>query len=175
MVLQDAGVDRYENALLSISFRAGSIELYDAERIWVAEDISFTQFSSDGSLTIESEGFAGLMFVDDDAEIYSLGNNTSVNLISEKLSVKASDLRWSKKTNRLSGSRTGEVEIQKDDGSIIRGTGFYADTLKRAYEFEKTVSGQLVTGKPEIGDASTIEEITLIDSAKNTSEEYETE
>ncbi len=148
MVLNDVKVERYEKARVSIQLEAGSLEMYDADKIWAAENVSFIQYAADGSGTVESSGFAALMLVDDKAEVYTLGKETEVHLISDNLLMKASDLKWSKKTNRLSGSKTGEVEIAKDDGSLIRGTGFFADTLSRSYDLSRTVSGQLVTGKP---------------------------
>lgn len=157
MVLNDVNIDRYENARISIGLQARTLEIYDTDRVWVAEGISFVQYAPDGTGEIESEGFAGIMLVDDKEEVYSLGEDTEVHLISDNLFLKASDLRWSKKTNQLSGSRSAEVEIAKDDGSVIRGTGFYADTLNRSYELLQNVSGKFVTGEPL--DESSSEEL----------------
>lgn len=145
MVMVGARADRYEDSSLSITFSAATLEMYDSDRVWVAEDISFIQYAPDGSGSVESDGYAGLMLVDDVSEVYSLGEIVSIRLLSENLYLTAPDLRWSKGANRLSGPRGGEVEIRRTDGSVIRGKGFFADTLNRSYMFEEGVSGRMVT------------------------------
>ena len=41
------------------------------------------------------------------------------------------------------------VEIIKDDGSTVRGTGFFANTLSRSYLFKNDFSGVIVTGSDD--------------------------
>lgn len=143
MIMNDASIDRYENATVSLTFNAKTIEMYDADQIWAAEDISFIQYSKDSSGTVEAEGRAGLMLVDNKEEIYTLGKEAFFQTKTDNLILKAENIRWSRKTSRLSGSKTEEVEIQKDEGTAIHGIGFFADTLSRAYEFDQSVSGQI--------------------------------
>lgn len=153
MVLTEAGVDRYTNSLLSLSFGARELELYDGEGIWAAEEVRFTQFASDGSGLVDAEGTAGLMLVDDNEQIYSLGGGVWFHMLTDDLFFRAPDLRWSKKTSRLCGPRNEQIEVGKDDGTIIRGTGFFAETLSSTYIFEQMVSGQLVNGTNPVAGA----------------------
>jgi hypothetical protein len=152
MVFQNVSVDRYENAALSVSFTAKNLEMYSDDRVWAAENCTFVQYKSGDPQTIEAEGSAGMLLVDDSQQVYSLGDTVRFHLISDNLTFNAPDLRWAKKIQRLSGPRDGEVDITKDDGTVVRGTGFFADTASRSYQFRKSVSGQLVNGaSPDVG------------------------
>ena len=144
MVLTDVSASRYENARISVVLDAGKLELYTSDNVWAGENVSFTQYAQDGSGTVDAEGSAGLLLVDDTNEVYSLGENVSFHLLSDDFLFRANDLRWTKKKNLLSSSDEGEVAIEESDGSVIKGSGFFADTLSRTYAFSKPVSGVLV-------------------------------
>lgn len=144
MVLTDVSAQRYEDAKLSMVLSADMLEMYDTDGVWAGENVSFVQYSGDTPDEVEAEGSAGFLLVDQDEEVYSLGEDISFHLLTDDLFFTANDLQWTKKAHRLSGSANGEVAIEESDGSIIRGTGFVADTLARVYEFSDPVSGQLV-------------------------------
>jgi len=154
MVFESVSADRYENAALSVSISAMTLEMYNSDRIWAASDISFVQYASDGSSAVEAEGSAGLLLVNDGDETYSLGEGVSFHILEDNLFLSANDLRWSKKNRTLSGARSGEVVLSKDDGTLIRGVGFFADTASRTYEFAENVSGRLVPDDAETADSS---------------------
>jgi len=143
MVLEAVTANRYEDASLSVVFTANTLEMYRSDRLWAADSVSFVQYASGGSTEIEARGSAGLMLVDDIDEIYTLGEGVTFEFLSDNLFVSANDLRWSKKERNLCGTRTGEVVISKDDGTMVRGIGFFADTASRTYDFAENVSGML--------------------------------
>lgn len=147
MVLTGVEASRYKDARLSMVLSADTLEMYDSDQIWAGEKVSFLQYASDGSGTLEAEGQAGILLVDDASEVYSLGENTTFHSIKDNLTFSAEDLRWTKQTHRLSSPVDGKVKIEKSDGSIISGTGFFADTLAREYEFSNPVTGKLVNGE----------------------------
>lgn len=149
MILEDAIVERYENSSLSIKVNARVLEIYDKDRMWAGSDVAFTQLAGNGE--IDSEGSAGLLLIDNNSEVYTLGNGSRFTLVADGMTLSAPDLRWVRKTQQLYGTVDGEVEITKEDGSVMRGTGFYADTLSRAFALEGGVSGSMVSGgdKPE--------------------------
>jgi len=146
LVLNNVKASRYTDARLSLVLLADKIEMYDSDQIWAGEKVSFMQYASDGSGTLEAEGQAGLLLVDDASDVYTLGENTTFHSIKDNLFFRAEDLRWTKQTHRLSSPVNGKVEVEKSDGSKISGTGFFADTLAREYEFSKPVTGTLVNG-----------------------------
>jgi len=144
MVLTGVEASRYKDARLSMVLSADMLEMYDTDQIWAGEKVSFLQYTSDGTGTLEAEGKAGMLLVDDSSDIYSLGESATFHSVKDNLTFSAEDLRWTKQTHRLSSPVDGKVEIEKSDGSIISGTGFFADTLARQYEFSKPVTGKLV-------------------------------
>jgi hypothetical protein len=148
MILTDVSASRYEDAKLSMILSANILEMYDSDSVWAGEKVSFVQYSSDTEGEVEAEGSAGYLLVNRDEEVYSLGENISFHLLTDDLFFKANDLQWTKKAHRLSGSANGEVSIEESDGSVIRGTGFVADTLARVYAFSDPVTGQLVNEEP---------------------------
>ncbi|HNY21909.1 MAG TPA: hypothetical protein PKO22_07135 [Treponemataceae bacterium] len=143
IVLDEAVASRFSSARLSVAFSAERLELYDADSIWAGKNITFTQFSEDGTGTVEAEGKAGFMLVDNANEIYSLGDSVVFNVKSEGMLFDAPDLRWEKKTNWLYAPKDGLVTISRDDGTTIQGTGFIADTLGWRYEMNQSAEGTM--------------------------------
>jgi len=143
----NAEASRYEVAEKSVVFSAAILEVYDADRVWAAEQVTFMEYAEDG--TIELEGEAGLLLLDDDEGVYTLGNDTEFFVRDDGIRMRASDLQWVKKLHRLCGPENGVVEIIKDDGSTVRGTGFFADTLSRSYFFSDNFSGVIVTSSDD--------------------------
>lgn len=159
MVLESMTADRYENAALSVALSAQTLEMYRADRIWAAEEISFIQYATGGTGEIEARGSAGILSVNDADEIYTLGDGVTFELLGDNLFVSANDLRWSKTERTLRGTRSGEVVISMDDGTLVRGVGFFADTASRTYEFTDSVSGMLVSGEnPDAPSADSLDE-----------------
>lgn len=157
MVLETVTANRYEDAALSVVFSANTLEMYRSDRLWAADSVSFIQYASGDSQEIEARGGAGLLLVNDADEIYTLGAGVTFEFLSDNLFVSANDLRWSKKERTLSGTRSGEVVISKDDGTLVRGIGFFADTASRTYEFSENVSGVLVSDATAGENAETVE------------------
>lgn len=149
MVMRNAEASRYEQAEKSVVFNAAILEVYDADRVWAAEQVSFVEYANDGTGIIELEGNAGLLLLDDKEGLYTLGNGTEFFIRDDGLRMRASDLQWVKKLHRLYGPETGMVEIIKDDGSTVSGTGFFANTLSRSYLFKDNFSGVIITGSDD--------------------------
>lgn len=151
MEMTGASLSRYEDARLSLALSAGMLEIYDADRVWAGSDVSLVQYKGDGSGQIESEASAGLVLIEDSNATYSLGGTVRFHLVKDDMLLLADDLRWEKSTNRLSGTKSGEVEVSDGDGTVLRGTGFSADTLSREYRFDNPVSGEMVSGSDRAG------------------------
>ena len=152
MEMSGVSLSRYEDARVSLVLSAGVLELYDSDKVWAGTDIAFTQYAKDKDGKVESEAQAGLVLIDDGASLYSLGDDVRFHVVKDDISVEAPELQWAKKTNRLSGSDSGEVEIREGDGTVLKGIGFFADTLSREYWFNHTVSGDMVK-KDDDGDS----------------------
>lgn len=143
MILSGVVAERYESAAVSLEFSADVLEIYDEDRLWAANGARFTQFDAPGSGAVESEASASVLIVDDKNGVYSLGGEVRFSVASEGIVFSAPALRWTKETHRLVGAVDGEVTVEENDGTVIRGRGFFADTLRRAYDFSGPVSGTL--------------------------------
>lgn len=170
MILTDVAASRYEDARLSMVLSAETLEMYDSDELWAGEKVSFVQYADDGSGSVDAEGAAGILLVDDSNEVYSLGMNATFHLLTDDLFFRAEDLRWTKKTHRLSSPIGGAVEIEESDGSVIRGTGFFADTLARTYEFANPVSGTLVNESQKDNKPDTPDEPKTVGDSTNVAE-----
>jgi hypothetical protein len=144
MVIEAARATRYEDARIKVVFNADVLEIYDSDRVWAGEKVSFVEYAADASGAVEMEGAASLLVIDDKEGVYSLGNGAFFHLVDDDIKLTAEDLKWTKKTHQLSGSAEGLVKMEESDGSIIQGTGFFADSLRRYYLFDSTVSGFLM-------------------------------
>ncbi len=144
MVMVDAAARRYEDSRVRVEFRAKVLEVYDSDKVWAAEGASFTEYEANGSGEVHSEGSAGILVIDDRAGIYTLGKGTTFRVIGDDILLNAPDLRWSKRDNALAGPEGGVVEARERDGTVIRGTGFFADTLRHSYRFSGQISGEFV-------------------------------
>jgi len=127
MEMSGVSLSRYENARVTIVLSAGMLEIYDSDRVWAGSDVAFVQYAADGTGAVESEAKSGIILIDDSASVYSLGGDVEFHQVKEDIKLRAGDLQWSKKTSRLSGSKTGEVEIDDGSGTVLRGAGFYPD------------------------------------------------
>ncbi len=154
LVLENAQARRYEEGTLSVVIEADAIEMYDSDRVWAGEGVSFRQFAADGTGAVEAEGSADLLLVDDAAKVYTLGGSARFRYAPDGIALVTSDIRWEKDSSLLRGSADGVVRIEKDDGSRIEGTGFFADTLARNYRFERSVSGAMVNPKDDTQDGA---------------------
>ncbi len=146
MILSNANAARYENAEKSVVFSAKTLEIYDADRVWAAETVRFTEYGENGTVSPALGGTAGLLLIDEKESVYSLGGGADFYIREDGLRVIASDLQWQTKLHHLYSPENGTVELIRDDGSSVRGTGFYADTLRRSYLFKRNFSG-VITGK----------------------------
>lgn len=159
MFLADVIAYRYENSELSLQLSARELEMYDTDKIWAGAEVSFVQYDTKDSSVIEAEGSAGYIIVDDSSKVYFLGKDAVFHLARENFFLRASGLKWNKKEHTLSGPVGGDVVIEKEDGSLINGTGFIADTLQYSYSFNNSVQGLLVTGISEIDELAEPTEI----------------
>ncbi len=152
MVITDAKAVRYESARVSIVFEASVLEVYDADKVWAASRVAFIDYANDGSKTVSMEGSAGLLLLDDKNGVYQLGDEASFRVVKDDVSLSAPDLKWRKRDNVLVGPRDGVVEMREGDGTVLRGSGFFADTLSRTYSFSGGINGEMAGGEMADGE-----------------------
>lgn len=143
LVMETARAERYEDSRLSVVIEADILEMYDTDRIWSGSGVLFLQYAHDGTGTLEAEGSAALLLVEDAKKRYTLGGGTWFRYYPDGITLTSPDLRWDKASSLLQGPVDGAVLLEKDDGSRVEGLGFSADTLERSYRFGRAVSGAM--------------------------------
>ncbi len=141
MVFSGAIAQRYSDGKKTMEIEAATMEVYISEKIWAAENVRFAEFSDDG--TEENSASAGIMLLDEQNEIYTLGGNVTFYIGEDDLAIRGEDLRWEKRIYFISAPAESAVEIAGESISAS-GTGFSANTQDRSYSFAGKISGMLI-------------------------------
>ena len=118
--------------------RAGRAEL---------EEVSYTEYDGNGILVTAGSAQRAVYYTErEDAE---LAGAIRLRSQSQEVWLEAESLRWDEERHRLT-SGTGEtVQILRDDGSQVSGTGLEVDVHRKTFRFSGRVSGTLVTATGE--------------------------
>ena len=141
MVFTGAAARRYTDGKKAFEIEAATMEVYSSDKVWAAEGARFTEFSDDGAE--ENSASAGIMLLDDQNEVYTLGEGVSFYVGEDDLAIRGEDLRWEKSRHFISAPKESAVEITGESISAS-GAGFFANTQDRSYSFAGRISGRLI-------------------------------
>ena len=130
-------------------FRIEAEELaeYDSAFRRVLEEAEFTEYDDEGD--VSASGTAKRISFDTRTDDAVLEGGVNFTSIEDETSVAADYLEWNDRLRRLTGSETGEVVLESEDGTRIRGSGFSADFPTRTFRFTGGVAGRYVPdGEP---------------------------
>ena len=147
-VFKNTNLDRYEGDSLSLRINSGALEIYDTDKVWAGESVSFFKMSGTKEGTqeqIELRGAAGLIKIDEADDKYFLGNGVSFEDVKEKIIISGDAFYWDKSAGLLYGTASGRVKVEKSGEFSLKGSGFIANTLSRKFEFTNSVSGSIET------------------------------
>lgn len=125
----------------SIVFRLYSrrAESYSQKNETILDDVVFREYNLQNEIITEGTAEKGLIHTDtDDAEltgsliIYSAENEAEIS---------AAYLYWNDDEKTLRGSENGTVQLLKDSGTQISGTGFTGNLKTKIFNFERDVDG----------------------------------
>ena len=139
-VFNHAKLVRYEKGKETVVVNADNIEQYKDSDITYGKNVTFTTYDDDHK--VETEGYCGLLYADNDKEQYELYDGIKLYNRSQNTNFFANMLKWNGKTEQLTGARRDTAKIEKD-GTVIYGTGFSASGVSKTYSFAGTVSGQI--------------------------------
>ena len=131
------------NGRVVAEIHARQVQNYPRRGVTELYDVRYTEYDSAGApVTTGSAGFAEYHSETRDAEVAG-----AVRLRSESQGVllHAAALRWDEERRRLSSAAEHSVEIVRDDGSQVRGSGLEVDVRRKTIRFTEPVSGTLVT------------------------------
>ena len=151
MVFTGAEARRYSEGKLAFEIKADTMEVYSGEKVWAAEGVSFAEFDDGGAE--ENAASAGIMLLDEQSEVYTLGGNVTFYVGEDDLAIKGDDLRWQKRERLISAPMDAAVEIA-GKSIAAAGTGFSANTQTRSYAFAGKISGRLIPEEDEGGEGA---------------------
>jgi len=133
-----------------LRIEAGKAEIFDAKNLVRLSDVSFTELRAGTVLAYGSAEGAALRTDTEDAEFFG-----AVRLRSEEegVSIRTGYLSWNASDRVLASEPDQVTEIERDDGSFIRGSGFRADARRKGFSFAGAVEGILVRDGPPDGES----------------------
>ena len=143
IVMENIEYARVRRGELQARFRAESAERWEDQQIMVIGNLYFEQFDNDGVNT-NAIGRAGSARMELRSGNIFFSNGVFVDIESEDITIRTSELEWIDDERILSGNPEGEVEIERSDGTVFTGRGFFANARSRIWEFSGEVRGTYV-------------------------------
>ncbi|MGL4982526.1 MAG: hypothetical protein ACRC4W_06720 [Treponemataceae bacterium] len=158
LIFYDTEYMKFERSRKTTSVKASVLEFYGKESLVFGKEVEFKLYNTDQSPS--AEGKTGLLYADQDAEIYTLLDESSISSYNQNMTVNAESLRWNNLTEQLVAGEEDEVTIEygslKDDGDAhlkVKGKKFSASGIGLEYRFGMTPTGTILTGS----DKATVE------------------
>jgi len=133
----------HKDGHLTVELEAARAESYNSRNQSILTDVRFTTYDDTGAVV--SEGNARRVVYHTDTENAEISGGVHVHSSKEKGDVSADSLSWQNKTRVLTAPPQEAVTIRKDDGSVLRGTGFTGDFTRRELNFSGPVQGSYVS------------------------------
>ncbi|MGF7109593.1 hypothetical protein [Treponema pedis] len=167
-VFKNSNLDRYEENSLNLKINFDKLEIYDTDKIWAGEKITFVKINSKTDEENKSDGkreklsgykgSAGIIKIDEKNEKYFLGGKVFFEDIKEGVAISGEAFFWDKTSGVLYGSKEGRVSVKKGEELDITGEGFIANTVSREFEFSSVVSGNILTASEKTEDKENADE-----------------
>ncbi len=132
----------HKDGRLSFELEAARAETWNSKNQTILTDTRFVEFDAKGGKS--TEGQARTIVFHSDTENAEISGAVHVRSAVEKGDVLADTLSWENKSKRLTAPRAEQVTIGKEDGSVLVGTGFTGDFMKRQVSFTGPVQGTYV-------------------------------
>lgn len=141
-----------KNGLPTFRLSAGTAYIYNKKEETKLSDILFQEFNRKGEIITEGRADEAVFFTDsENAEFWG---NLFFYSSSEEASFQTAYLYWNNEEKRLIGKKDGEVLIERDTGTELRGTGFEAEARTRIVTFIGPVSGTYVQEDEDDGQTA---------------------
>ena len=122
--------------------RSDTVENFSADNRAVLSNVFYREFDRDGGLTNVGRADRAVISTEtDDAEV---SGAISLRSETQETEITASVLMWEDAARRLSSPPGEPVELRRDDGSSVAGSGFEAELGVRTVRFRGRVSGTIV-------------------------------
>jgi LPS export ABC transporter protein LptC len=126
-----------------VRFKAELAERYEESRIMELKNFSFEQFERHGE-EINAAGSAGTAHVELDSGDIDLAGGVTLAVESEDVVIETDKLAWKDEQRDLSGEGSGEVKMNRANGTSFSGWGFSANTRRRSWGFSGGIRGTYI-------------------------------
>ena len=109
----------------------------------ILTDVEYTEYDAVGNVVTTGSAERATYYTE--RRNAELAGSIRLRSDSQEVSLEADTLRWEDERRRLVAGPEVVVEIVRDDGSKVRGTGLKVDVRSKTIRFTGPVSGTLVT------------------------------
>jgi LPS export ABC transporter protein LptC len=152
MILTKTEYVRIRNGNPEARLSADEVRQYEANHSWEMEGISFEQFNAapegyDKIPDLNARGKAVAARLETDTGNFSLSGGVVLEVVSEGIVIETREVFWQDQDRFLTAP--DRLELVRDDGTTLTGTGFSADIRRRTFEFESSAEGVVVDENDE--------------------------
>jgi LPS export ABC transporter protein LptC len=151
IIMNDVEYARVRDGDLQVRFKAELAERYEESRIMELQNFSFEQFERHGG-EVNAAGKAGKAHVELDSGDINLAGGVTLAVESEDIVIETGELDWKDEQRDLSGDESGEVRINRANGTSFSGWGFNANARSRIWGFSRGISGTYIHDDDEEED-----------------------
>jgi len=126
--------------------KAERAETFDKKNLTVFTGLYFAEYGNDN--LVATEGGAQKAYFYSDTEDIEFDESFRIDSLDEGYYIEGSSVFWDGKAKTLSSggkNNKEEIEIGKNDGSFIRGTGFRSSASDKSFSFESGAQGIFVS------------------------------
>lgn len=157
MVIYDFAHTVVENGFPLFRLNAEKAELFTSLNKTRLSAVSFSQYASDGSGRLVTEGRADTAVFWTKTESADLYGAVSFRSEEEGLRVESGNIKWDGEARTLTSGNDTVTTLIDDDGSRLAGSGFSADGARRSFSFAQRVDGTIASpaGNESAADGGT--------------------
>ncbi|MEL3908529.1 MAG: LPS export ABC transporter periplasmic protein LptC [Treponemataceae bacterium] len=141
IIFENMNIVQYKKAKKKNFVTAEFLESFPAKEVFAGKNLYIVQFNNSEPLEAEVKFSAGNALFLQKEKQYFLGENVYVQTKQDGLTIYASSFFYNAEENMLYGVQGDKVRIQTDDGTLITGTDFVANTLSQEFQLLQNVSG----------------------------------
>lgn len=127
-----------------LELKAEKAESYEGAGKTVLHNVSFTEYDrTSGAPSATGEAEEAVFYTETENADFS--GAIRIKSLRDDAKLSAEHLSWDGKAKTLAGGLDRTVEIERGDGSWVRGAGFFADARRRSYSYRESVEGVMVS------------------------------
>jgi len=129
-------------------FQAERAERYERQGMMKIQNFVFEQYGERGE-EVNAYGKAGSASVNIESGDIFMDRGVRIEVESEDIILETNQLEWKDEQRSLFSGEEDEVNVSQSNGTKFTGTGLFADTRRRTWEFSGNVWGTYIYDEEE--------------------------